>query len=570
MSVSCLLSLTRRIVLWSVSVASALTLAFAAADGFVNVSLMWLATAIGVFALAVVPAVVGLAAVGAWRARRRAPVARNQAIDGWLWAGLLVWLFFVRLEAAHQLVGPTRHLAPSGAINLILLALAGLTVVRSWERAHVAGRACAVTTTAAAAALLMAAAIYQDPPGDRSHQAAQFVASSELRSVPDRAPSRVLFLGVDGLDWGVLQAVSAVESLPVLRGLIDGGRRWSLDPAGLKRSPEIWASIHTGQPPGAHGVWGFSDWELWNGGGTLSARPYFGPHIPLFIDHLLARLPAGITAPRLATAESLRAPTFWEAAAADGVRTVAVSPFPFTAPLMALNGVMAVHNAPEGLWYVSRTTLGVTTETSLPESEVAAEPSDDDDDGDLRVLHDQRVGLATMLFQTETPTLGVFYTSYLDEILHRHWRNGCAVLGTCTFRIEEDRLAVVRGAFRQMDEDLGRLIRAFGPDTTVVLLSDHGWELGAGEHVFGPDGVLVVSPATAPGFGGRADIYEVAPSILELLGLPAEAAMLGRNVFDREVARRNQRVIKTNLLRRAARPSADRLSLLRSVGYIAK
>lgn len=564
------LSLTGRIVLWSAVVASALTLAFAAADGFVNVSLAWVVYTISAFAAAVLPVVVGLAAVGAWRARRRAPVARGQAIDGWLWAGLVAWLFFVRLESAHQLVGPTRHLTLSGGVNLILLALTGLTIVWSWERAHHAGRAPALATTGAVAALLMAAAIYQDPPGDRSDYAARFVSSGESRSAQDGTPSRVLVLGVDGLDWQMLQAVSAVESLPVIRGLVDGGRRWALDPAGLNRSPEIWATIHTGRPPGAHGVWGFADWQLWGGRATLSARPYFGPHVPLFVDHLLARLPATIAAPRLSTAEGLRAPTFWEAAAIDGVRTAVVSPFPFTTPLMALNGAMAVRDAPQGLWYVSRTAAGVTAETSLPESEVGVEPSVDDDDGDLRGLHDQRVSVAAMLFRTETPTLGVFYTSYLDEILHRHWRNGCSTWGQCPFRIEEDRLAVVRRAFRQVDADLGRLIQSFGPGTTVVLLSDHGWELGEGEHVFGPDGVLVVSPASEPGLGGRADIYEVAPSILQLLGLPAEAAMVGRSVFDRAVPRRNERVIEINRLRRASLPSADRLDLLKSVGYIAK
>jgi arylsulfatase A-like enzyme len=136
--------------------------------------------------------------------------------------------------------------------------------------------------------------------------------------------------------------------------------------------------------------------------------------------------------------------------------------------------------------------------------------------------------------------------------------------------VEDARSAVVRRAVRDIDQDLGRLIEAFGPGATVVLVSDHGWDLEGNEHVFGPDGVLVVSPSDTQGFGGRADIYELAPTVLDLLGLPAESAMVARTVFDRPVRQRAARVIQTQRLRRAARPSADRLDLLKSVGYIAR
>lgn len=559
-----------RVAVWAAAAAGAMVVAFAEAGGFVDVSVASTMDTFAVFVLGLAPAVAGFAAVGVWRRRQASPAVRGQAIDGWVIAGLLVWLFFARLESAHQLVGPTRHLGLAGAANLILLALAGFTVIRSWERAHLTGRGRAVATTAVAAALLMGAALYQDPHGDRSDHAARFGAGRSSAGIAPQAGGRVLFLAVDGLDWQMLQALSAVESLPVIHRLVADGRRWSLDPAGQQRSPEIWATIHTGRPPAAHGVWGFVDWVLWNGRSTLSARPYFGPHLPLFFDHVLARLPAGIAAPRLATADGLRVATFWEAAAADGVPAAVVAPFPFTSPLMALEGVMAVRDAGEQRWFLSRSAGGVVTETTLPEAEVSLEPAPDDDDDDLRSLHDQRVSLSMTLFRSSAPRLGVFYTSYLDEILHRHWRDGCSSWGACPLRVEEARSAAVRRAVRIIDRDLGRLIETFGAGATVVLVSDHGWELDGNEHVFGPDGVLVVSPSAEHGFGGRADIYEVAPTVLDLLGLPAESAMVARTVFDRPVRQRTGRVIQTQRLRQAARPSADRLDLLKSVGYIAR
>jgi arylsulfatase A-like enzyme len=83
---------------------------------------------------------------------------------------------------------------------------------------------------------------------------------------------------------------------------------------------------------------------------------------------------------------------------------------------------------------------------------------------------------------------------------------------------------------RYLDDELARLLDAIGPDATVVLFSDHGeefWEHGGAEHghtLF--DEVLRVpllvrDPALPPGrHTVPASLLDIAPTLLELLGLP--------------------------------------------------
>jgi len=96
---------------------------------------------------------------------------------------------------------------------------------------------------------------------------------------------------------------------------------------------------------------------------------------------------------------------------------------------------------------------------------------------------------------------------------------------------------VVPGSYEMVDEILGRVLARLDPDTTVILVSDHGMR-GNGRPggspdaldrlgrsgVHDPDGILVAAgPAIAPGSAAVADLLDVAPTVLAALGLPASA-----------------------------------------------
>jgi Flp pilus assembly protein TadD len=111
------------------------------------------------------------------------------------------------------------------------------------------------------------------------------------------------------------------------------------------------------------------------------------------------------------------------------------------------------------------------------------------------------------------------------------------------FRLYSD---VVNGAYRLHDLMLGRLIALAGPETTIVLLSDHGFH---SDHLrprripaepVGPavqhrdHGILVMAAAGLKQdervYG--AGLLDVTPTVLTLLGLPVGADMPGRVLAD--------------------------------------
>ena len=105
---------------------------------------------------------------------------------------------------------------------------------------------------------------------------------------------------------------------------------------------------------------------------------------------------------------------------------------------------------------------------------------------------------------------------------------------------------VVRGAYRFHDMMLERLLQLAGPDTTVILCSDHGFESGsqrphgiprepAGPAVWHRQyGILVMA---GPGIKQDERIYgasliDIAPTVLTLFGLPIGEDMDGRPLLE--------------------------------------
>ncbi len=75
----------------------------------------------------------------------------------------------------------------------------------------------------------------------------------------DPDPPRMLFVGLDGADWDVIDALVEAGQLPTIGALVSVGTRADLDcvpawPAFPCFCPPVWTSIFTGQPVGQHGM----------------------------------------------------------------------------------------------------------------------------------------------------------------------------------------------------------------------------------------------------------------------------------------------------------------------------
>ena len=109
--------------------------------------------------------------------------------------------------------------------------------------------------------------------------------------------------------------------------------------------------------------------------------------------------------------------------------------------------------------------------------------------------------------------------------------------------------------YRYLDGVLGRVLDTIGPEVTLIVCSDHGFQVSQskplvdGQHhdvaVF-----AAIGPAVKPQSGARMHVYDVAPTVYALLGLPAAVDMPGRvrdDLFDVAVAP----PLPTRTLRRA-------------------
>ncbi|HET6463231.1 MAG TPA: tetratricopeptide repeat protein, partial [Candidatus Krumholzibacteria bacterium] len=142
--------------------------------------------------------------------------------------------------------------------------------------------------------------------------------------------------------------------------------------------------------------------------------------------------------------------------------------------------------------------------------------------------------IALHLVETSRPSLLAIYFEGTDTAEHLFMNYAAPRLPWVSDQEFAAYKDVVAEYWQWQDQQLGRLLEKRGKNTTVVVVSDHGFRTGAerlkeqefkieladASHL--PDGIIMVS---GPGVksGARltgADVYDVAPTILQVLGLP--------------------------------------------------
>jgi predicted AlkP superfamily phosphohydrolase/phosphomutase len=151
--------------------------------------------------------------------------------------------------------------------------------------------------------------------------------------------------------------------------------------------------------------------------------------------------------------------------------------------------------------------------------------------------------------------LYIFYSHTIDSAQHRYWKYHQPQ--DFPFDVAAHDIAafgdVVGATYALHDRLLGEAIQAFPAETTWLILSDHGVAPDrklkvdhpaarglekppppspstiSGIHSGGDAGILVLAgPAIAPGPIDSASVYDIAPTICALLGLPVPEDLRGR------------------------------------------
>ena len=360
----------------------------------------------------------------------------------------------------------------------------------------------------------------------------------------ERLTKRVLLIGWDAADWKLINALLALDRLPGVRKLIEGGASGELRTLDPKLSPLLWTSIATGKRADKHGILNFVEAD-----------------------------PSG-RGLRLSTSTSRKTKALWNILTQSGLKTNVVGWYA-SHPAEPVSGVVVSNLFFEG--------IPPTAEEKWPLVGETVHPAELADRIDMLRLHPHEIDpqtLTAMIPQLAQMNPADKRLSFLVKLLAQaaSIQNIATSLlsegpdADCTMVFQEaidvaghhfmqyfpPKMAhvppadfdqyqhVMYGIYQIMDLMLVRLLELAGPETTVILLSDHGFHsdhlrppvppsiddvhaaMDASWHR--PLGVLMMAgPGIAKGKQVHgATLLDIAPTILTLLGLPVGADMDGR------------------------------------------
>ena len=354
---------------------------------------------------------------------------------------------------------------------------------------------------------------------------------------------KVLLIGWDGADWEHVNPLLEEGLLPNLDALINRGVMGNLATLQPVLSPMLWNSVATGKFADKHGIHGFIEPDPVNGG----ARPY--------------------------TSTSRKTKAIWNILTQSGLKSNVVGWWA-SHPAEPIDGVV-VTNAfggvrfdPEKGWQVPPGSVHPVEKgprlapfkvfpTELTEAHVLpfiprAAEIDQKKDPHLtsfaKILSDNATvhAVATAVMECEPWDFMAIYYDGIDHFSHAFMPYHPPRLEWIKEEDHELYRDVIRGAYRFHDLMLARLLQLAGPETTVILCSDHGFESGTQRprgvprEPAGPAawhrqyGILVMA-----GEGIKQDeriygasLIDLAPTVLTLFGLPIGQDMDGRPLLE--------------------------------------
>ena len=359
---------------------------------------------------------------------------------------------------------------------------------------------------------------------------------------------RVLILGLDGMDPEALDLLMSEGKMPHFARLRQDGAYGLLRSQEPLLSPIIWTTIATGKGPEAHGI-----------GHFVATASDTGEQMP-------------------ASSDLRRVKAIWNIASEAG-KTVASVGWWATWPPEQIDGWMVSdHTAYHFLFEdgFAATDAGAGEKTWPPElsqriapllrrpGDLSAEelapfvdvpaaelerPFDFQDElahfrWALATAHSYRdIGLT--LWREERPDLGLIYIEGTDSTSHLfgHLFRTPGLAGELAEQ-QQRYGRTVEEIYRFADRLLGETMAALDRRTTLMVLSDHGFELGklhddpshtrdlrrVSERFHKLDGILYLYGHRVKPYSrlDRASILDVAPTALALLGLPPARDMPGR------------------------------------------
>lgn len=270
---------------------------------------------------------------------------------------------------------------------------------------------------------------------------------------------RVLIIGLDGATFEVLQPLMDRGGMPNLATLQSKGASSILMSTLPPVTATAWASFMTGVNPGKHGVFNFFERDV---------AGYAYEDTRGFVN-----------------AESIHSPTLWELLGQSD-KQVGVINVPLTYPPHPLPGFMitGMLTPPSAATFTHPAELGeelrdyrIDLNHTRTDSgfNLTTQPSPEELIGEVRDLLERRAVHTLRLIKEKPWDLFSIVFVGTDRLFHELWHYlDPRCQGYHSDRGEALRCAVEAYLFR-LDQVLGELLNSVGPETTVLVMSDHGF-----------------------------------------------------------------------------------------------
>jgi len=354
---------------------------------------------------------------------------------------------------------------------------------------------------------------------------------------------KVLLVGWDGADWKVASPLVDQGKMPNLERLIDTGVMGNISTLYPVLSPMLWTSIATGKRAHKHGIHGFTEPNPVNG----KIRPVTN----------LGRKCKAIWNILQQSGYCSNVVGWWPSHPAEPISGVMVSNHfqtvvaPLSKPWPLVEGTIHPAEKSNSLSKFRIHTNELTAQQLLPFIPNAAKIDQEKDKrisgvaktlAEISSIH----AVATAIMQHEPwDFMGIYYDG-IDHFSHGFMKYHPPRMDWVSEEDFEIYQHVIESAYCFHDMMLGVLLKLAGPDTTVILMSDHGFHpdqlrprsvgnepAGAAEE-HRQFGMLVIN---GPGikkdelvFG--ASLLDITPTVLNLFDLPVAHDMDGRVLKD--------------------------------------
>ncbi len=352
----------------------------------------------------------------------------------------------------------------------------------------------------------------------------------ELRREARGVAGRVAIFAIDGADWELISELSADGRIPNIRALMLGGTTASLQTIQPTVSPLVWTSVATGLPPDRHGVIDFVD--------RSTNRP---------VDSTTRRTPA-----------------LWDIAEAFGRHAVTVnwwtdwparpeSAVTFDTPVTLQRGAIYPSQLAQRVaqFEVPSHTIGspqVRRFLNITDAELDTAAKGGGPMNPINVFRDvlaktwtdHRVALN--LYHQQDPLLlmvnyeGTDAVNHLFAPYHPPYREGMSETNYRKY------WPAVANYYAEVDRLIGEWMKALSDDTTVIIVSAHGFRWGKNRPRAQPIGRAALSDHRNPGvfiaYGNHVapsrashtiSLYDVVPTVLAVMGLPQSDEMPGQH-----------------------------------------